>query len=428
MMKKYKSKTNRKSEAFKISGNSPQRIATTSTVAATSSDTSLALRSMLRNDCGVSLISVLVSMGILTVVFLSGLQMTNQTTIGQSQVEFQSKIALARYSILQTVLYDPTWDWMRERSVVANGLNCTWDPAQNCNGAYTLMTTTTSDLTDDAMTHVYFGNKNASGLAAASRYVLWTLGAGSGLPLGYDISTTHNVSGTTNFNCATTGTAAERADCPFTMSLVWHPVDCTGTPCNPNQIRLVFIPAINTNIVTSAEMRKHLGAFNVNRYGFDIVRPTRSSGEYFSVADISDAIPQALTGAGNTTTRNLNTVRYDVGSNVTAIGPSSVTIRAGVYNCEISAPACAVGSHSIRLENVSAGNAVLLEAVPSYAYASTQDEHCNRSVVSGKIDLNEASVLRIRHVVEDASGPTDSGGKDVGNGNVYTVMSCIKEQ
>ncbi len=387
-----------------------------------------------RGQSGVSLISVLISMGILTVVFMAGLQMTQKSVVGQSQVEYQSHAALVRYNALQAVSHDPTSDRIRSDTDTGdnNNIRCTWDPSiTNCDNAYTVGET--ASTADDHRLQLIMGAKPGNGLADGSDYLYRTELGLRGVAHRQTFNTTWNSAGAANIDCNPNSVSAlVRAYCVITIDMRWRPFDCTGTPCVPNQVQLNFDMGVNPNYTLAAD-EERMGAFNVNRYSFSIVRPVRSSGQYFQVAEMNTTVGQNASNiAAGTTSRFLNTTRYDIGDNILndplAATSSLLTVRAGTYYCEASAPACGVNSHSIELINVSDANATLLSGIPAVAHVSDQGNHCTRAYVKGKFVLNTQSNIRIRHRVETASTAANSGGgADVAGTNVHTIISCTKE-
>lgn len=397
---------------------------------------------LLQNEYGVSLISVLVAMGILMIVFLAGLQMTKQTTTGQSQIEYQSRASLVRFSLLETLQFDPQWEVIRANTDTGdtNNIRCTLDPAvANCNTAYNAFTNNTTDTDTDTMDDqrldVIFGAKNDGSLTSASAfYRMQTASSIRGISSTFSSTSTHDVDGVTNMDC-NPATAGLR-NCVFKIGLRWGPFNCTTTPCIPNQVQINFDMDLNTDLFTLANAADRSGAFNASRYSFSLVRDVSSATEFFSVANVAlNVNADALTTPSpSTTNRRFNRVRYDIGNNIinaatiNGAGSTTVSVQPGIYNCEVSAPACATDSHSIQLVNTSESNRVLLYGIPAQAVVGPQGFQCSRSIASGKIVLNTAGSLIVRHVVSGAlTLPAYSGGRPATtSNNVYTYMNCEK--
>jgi hypothetical protein len=90
-------------------------------------------------------------------------------------------------------------------------------------------------------------------------------------------------------------------------------------------------------------------------------------------------------------TRSLNTV---VVNNISGASLSSeqVTLPAGDYYVEASAPAYAVNRHRTKLQNITAG-ATLLLGTTEYTQANVQ----NRSFVFGEFTLGSSSAIELQH-------------------------------
>lgn len=382
------------------------------------------LARLITNSQGVSLVSVLVSMGILTVVFMSGLQMTQRVTTGQSQIEVQNRAALLRYSVLQTVLFDPTWDYIVRNS----NISCALPHDTGCDAEYTLSTDT--DTTNDSDLAIVFGGKNSSALlSAGSIYALDSVTSNSGVDINLSNTRLHNVDSVSNLGSCNINDAnpSNQRNCVFYVRTRWNPVGCDGiSTCYPNQVEVNFTLELNPNF-TLANNQNQMGAFNSERYSFSIVRQVFAD-QYFQVSQRSSANEVGLAVGDNL--RRLNTIDYDIGGNVASVGPNSVTIEAGVYRCRLSVPGCGTGSHNVALINQSNGNDILIQGTPSFAFAEPlkDDEFCNRAFAEGKFVLNAQSTLAIRHSITTTA--TYTGGRSLQTGSAtdrYSVMSCLKE-
>ncbi len=349
---------------------------------------------IIRSQAGASLISVLVSLAILMAIFLSGLQITDQSTVGQWQVPSQARVAMAKYSILQSILYDPNWE-----TQLNTELPCVMDPTKNCNAIYDEMRAKPDDLFDtyNPVTINFGKGRNHT-------FELKTCDA-CGINLRYQTDEEED------YSCKT----SDGVKCGVRIRMVFYPFDCTGThprattdpPCHPNQIRAIAQLDVNPTLTTDSELKKRFGYFKPERYSFEIVRPAKPTGEYFLVADRAGD-PQEFSGTD--VTRRLNDTLYDIGDNI-ELNANTVTLKPGTYKCNASAPACAVGSHSIRLVKVSTSTptstTVLLYGSTGNAYRGQQGNYnCSRSTISGKIVLHESSMLRIQHLRQPSPPPT----------------------
>lgn len=92
-------------------------------------------------------------------------------------------------------------------------------------------------------------------------------------------------------------------------------------------------------------------------------------------------------------TRPVNDEQSDA-SNICSIASNQVTLAAGTYTCSVTATAYRVGSHRLRLYNVTDAG-VLLDGTSEYIYTAVP--LTTRSSLSGLFVLNAQKVLEIQH-------------------------------
>lgn len=114
-------------------------------------------------------------------------------------------------------------------------------------------------------------------------------------------------------------------------------------------------------------------------------------------------------------TRTLNTVISNDG-NLASLLANQITLPAGTYRCNISCPAWAVGRHQARLQNITAGNTLLLGTSEWTNTGGSGAE--TRSVIAGRFSLSTATVIQVQHqgVTTEA---TNGFGVEAGSG--FTV-------
>lgn len=104
-------------------------------------------------------------------------------------------------------------------------------------------------------------------------------------------------------------------------------------------------------------------------------------------------------------TRDLNTVKRNTIQGA-SLASNQITLPAGTYRIDASAPACAVYNHVARLYNVT-GSAELVTGScerTNSQYASTQ-----RSIVKGVFSLTTPSVLELQHYCQTTCNTTGFG-------------------
>lgn len=122
-------------------------------------------------------------------------------------------------------------------------------------------------------------------------------------------------------------------------------------------------------------------------------------------------------------TRTLNTVDLN-GITGASVASNQITLPAGTYTIEASAPAFKVGLHRARLYNVTAA-AALVEGSSEKSDAS--DSTTTRSVIVGAFTLSEESVLDIRHRCSVTGTDTGLGvAANMGIAEVYTMVTIEK--
>lgn len=117
-------------------------------------------------------------------------------------------------------------------------------------------------------------------------------------------------------------------------------------------------------------------------------------------------------------TRTLNTVKWNdlSGSSLSA---NQVTLPAGTYEIEASAPGYKLGGHKIRLYNVTDGSVV---EVGTNAYADNTYSGMSRSYLRCRVTIGAAKAFRIEHF----SGATSSTPAANGAIEVYSELKATK--
>ena len=123
--------------------------------------------------------------------------------------------------------------------------------------------------------------------------------------------------------------------------------------------------------------------------------------------------------AGAWRTRDLNTVLTNT-IDGTSLSDNQITLIAGRYYVESSAPAYNVEKHKIRLFNITKNE---YELIGTIEYCSTTN---NRSFLSGQISINDNNILRLEHRCRVSQSNIGFGGGQATDFGIYETYSDIK--
>ena len=147
-----------------------------------------------------------------------------------------------------------------------------------------------------------------------------------------------------------------------------------------------------------------------------------------SYAIIADQKPTNTDGgtftAGSWQTRELNTELTDPDS-IVSIATNQFTLSAGSYLIKASAPAYQVGSHQIRLYNVT-DTAVAI--VGAHAFSGSGIDVQTRSELSGRITITDTKVFELQHSCGSTRVTVGFGiGSNLGEPLLYATVEIYKE-
>jgi len=147
-----------------------------------------------------------------------------------------------------------------------------------------------------------------------------------------------------------------------------------------------------------------------------------------SYAIIADQKPTNTDGGtfntGSWQTRELNTELTDPDS-IVSIATNQFTLSAGSYLIKASAPAYQVGSHQIRLYNVT-DTAVAI--VGAHAFSSPGIDTQTRSELSGRITITDTKVFELQHSCGATRLTNGLGiGSNLGAPLLYAMVEIYKE-
>ena len=125
-------------------------------------------------------------------------------------------------------------------------------------------------------------------------------------------------------------------------------------------------------------------------------------------------------------TRVLNTVVSDI-AGIASLASNQITLSPGTYRCSISVPGFFCGTHTTRLQNITASSTVLSgtsEATETSSTLGTQ----TRSLISGKFILTTSAALEVQHQCAVTKASNGLGhATNFGAVEIYTNVELWKE-
>lgn len=230
--------------------------------------------------------------------------------------------------------------------------------------------------------------------------------------------------------CAIFNAATPNANCALSYDLQWHAI-CPGAALS------CVAPIIRVRgTARFASPNSTIGNMNTTRFSFDV---TRGSAAIRNDRLVISYVENDNTGEGNCKgagAQRAFSTEDDPAGNATIVGGNSFQLQPGVYSCRISAPAFKAGAVRILLEST-AGTAV---SVTSPMVVASLAGGSATAVIDTTLNLNQLTTLRLMQTctnnpADDTDGfgstdpnysmgmPVNAGGY---NGNVYTVVSCIR--
>lgn len=141
---------------------------------------------------------------------------------------------------------------------------------------------------------------------------------------------------------------------------------------------------------------------------------------------IQDQKAQGTSGgtftSGAWRTRDLNTEVSDVGG-FASVSSNQITLAAGTYIFDISAPAYKCNRHQAKLYNVSDASDV---AFGSSEYTGSADNTGNRSVIRGKFTIAASKILEVRHQCQTTANTYGLGVEANFGTEIYTIAEFWK--
>ncbi len=125
-------------------------------------------------------------------------------------------------------------------------------------------------------------------------------------------------------------------------------------------------------------------------------------------------------------TRVLNTEVADPGNLVT-VASNRMTLAAGTYRIQASAPAVQVNQHKTRLRNVTTGTTVLV-GTSEYAPPAATEVGGSRSLIAGRFTIADSQSLEIQHQCQTTKATNGFGvASNFTEVEVYTSVELWKE-
>lgn len=229
--------------------------------------------------------------------------------------------------------------------------------------------------------------------------------------------------------CNTFDAAVGNDNCPFHYDLQIT-FDCPG---GDNQCLKPKVTINATFMVRPATDTSLANKVVPTDYDFVIEKSDSVIYEPLEVVyNLTTDVPNDGTGncnPGSVKTRLLNTVNYDVGNNVTGLNPAGVTLKSGIYECEVFAMAYeALDGFKIYLS--AAGNAVPIGTGFS-GFGSS-------ATVVGKtsLDLPVDTLIAVTHECQSSRSrydmgipvPNPVGAQIYGGGNSLTRLTCVRSR
>ena len=129
--------------------------------------------------------------------------------------------------------------------------------------------------------------------------------------------------------------------------------------------------------------------------------------------------------SGSWITRDLNTLIENAGGDV-SLSSNQITLVSGNYKIYITAPAYFVGSHQIRLRNVTDNTTNLIGTNQDTRSTNARLATQNRSVINGYFEITSSKTFEIQHICTETKS-LDGLGRATGFGTeIYTSIIIAK--
>jgi hypothetical protein len=156
------------------------------------------------------------------------------------------------------------------------------------------------------------------------------------------------------------------------------------------------------------------------------INPTGTQVDYLCYSDEKTSGTDGGTfTSGAWRTRNLNTEEADTGG-YGSVASNQVTLAAGTYIAQWSAPAFDVDKHKTRLMNVTDAVVVSQGTSEDTGQSTSSDEMQSRSMGSTLFTIAATKAFEVQHYCQTTQ-VTDGLGRAFGSGNErYTIVEFIR--
>lgn len=194
-----------------------------------------------------------------------------------------------------------------------------------------------------------------------------------------------------NGNVCTTYSVAGNDNCPYKVAMSWRPINPgTTTACSQS----VCDAEITGTFTYSPSSQIRRLPFYQENYKVSFVRETKTRQDYlYYVQEENSGTPGgACASATGTYSRVFTHEKIDTGNNasVASFPATQITLKAGTYYCEATAPVGAVLDHQAKLV-INGGTPSSIVGSSGYYFAP--------STVSGRFTLSSDNWIRLDHSI-----------------------------
>lgn len=295
-------------------------------------------RSYLKKTNGFSLLEMMVSLGIISIVFVAGTSLLGVYSQHLRQVNFQATLQTLHSQFLDNINSGGSW-----QNTITDSL------ARNASMAC-------------------IRNKTACATGALNNLVLYT----QSNTVFFDPTVPTNGFSSEGLPCGNFDPVGGSDTCPISYTVTWEAL-CTGVAAciNPGvRVRVTALLRPAGSTVGSIETNKNWGNINLRRFDIDLNRNRPEVDEPFRVAEVANAAGATGTCA---TPRVFNSIVSDPMNNVGLDAGNVVINKAGTFKCKILVPGFSVGGFRARLFNVTSGVDLTNSSVSGRAELNSQD-------------------------------------------------------
>lgn len=128
-------------------------------------------------------------------------------------------------------------------------------------------------------------------------------------------------------------------------------------------------------------------------------------------------------------TRDLNQLKTYGNISGVSLSGNQLTIPAGTYSVQASAPACNVDSHKTRLRNITAGTTLSVGSTAQTSTSGASDYVQTDSVIHDVFTIAESTTLELQHISQSTFASNGFGfvtSLSSGEAEIYTQLELVK--